>query len=195
MTVHYSDDMVTLHHGDALDVARGIEAGSVQTIVTSPPYYGLRSYLDADHDDKAAELGTEASMGEYVDRMVALFSELRRVLADDGTVWLVIGDTYVGNAGGGRGRSSAEGRRAIRQAQVKPSGAVKFTLPEKNLLLVPARVALALQADGWILRKKIVWAKPNPMPEPVTDRPTSSHEEIYLFAKNARYYYDEADAA
>ena len=148
---YYQDDAVTLHHGDALTVAKTLDAASAQTIVTSPPYFGLRDY------GEAGQIGAEASFGEYVGNMVALFGEFRRVLADDGTLWLNLGDSY------GAG---------------------------KNLLGVPWRVALALQDDGWILRSEIIWAKPNPMPESVTDRPTKSHETIFLFAKSPRYYYD-----
>jgi DNA modification methylase len=186
-TPYYSDDLVTLHLGDALEVARTLDAGSVQTIVTSPPYYGLRDYgVDG-------QLGAEVSVDEYVARMVALFSELRRVLADDGTLWLNLGDSYANVAGWGAGggstlRGTKHGVRG--EAGTARQRGQTFPVGHKNLLMVPARVALALQADGWILRKDIIWAKTSGMPEAVKDRPTSSHEHILLLAKRTRYYYD-----
>lgn len=180
MSLHYDDGLVQLHHGDALDVARGLPDGLARTIVTSPPYYGLRDY-GAD-----GQYGAESSVGEYVARMVELFRELRRVLADDGTLWLNLGDSY---AAGGRGSYADTGKDAGRTSLSRPTS----DLPGKNLLGVPWRVALALQADGWILRSDIIWAKPNPMPESVTDRPTKAHEYLFLFAKSPRYYYN-ADA-
>lgn len=156
MGAYYDDGMVTLHHGDAAAVAGGLERGSVRTIVTSPPYFGLRDY------DVEEQIGAEESLQEYVERLVAVFESLRGVLADDGTLWLNLGDSY---------------------------GA------DKNLLMVPARVALAMQDAGWILRSEIVWAKPNPMPESVTDRPTKAHEQVFLFAKSSRYYFDAESIA
>jgi DNA modification methylase len=150
-TLFHEDGTVTLHHGDALKVARGVASESVNCIVTSPPYFGLRDY------GEAGQIGAEASVGDYVVNMVELFSELRRVLADDGTLWLNLGDSY------GSG---------------------------KQLLGVPWLVALALQDEGWILRSDIIWAKPNGMPESVTDRPASKHEHIFLFAKSPSYYFD-----
>lgn len=186
MKPYYSDDLVTLFHGDALQVAESLPSASVQTIVTSPPYFGLRDY-GAD-----GQMGAESSVHEYVAGMVGLFRELRRVLADDGTLWLNLGDSY---ASGEVGRHDyADGSMIAAGAQ---DGRKRFTpvtgVRPKNLLGVPWRVALALQADGWILRSDIIWAKPNPMPESVTDRPTKAHEYVFLLAKSPRYYYD-ADA-
>jgi DNA modification methylase len=138
------------------DVRDGLDSlpdGCVQTVITSPPYWGLRDY---GHD---AQLGSEATPDDYVDALVGVLRDVRRVLAPDGTLWLNLGDTYVG----------------------------------KSLAGVPWRVAFALQRDGWYLRSDIVWSKPNPMPESVTDRPTKAHEYIFLLSKSARYYYD-ADA-
>ena len=153
--------------GDALTLARELPDESVHCIVTSPPYWGMRSYLD-DHDPaKAEEMGAEPTLAEYVARMVELFRELRRGLRSDGTCWLNLGDCYAGTPTDG----------------LKP----------KDLCLVPYRMALALQADGWWLRSHIIWHKPNPMPESVTDRPTSAHEAVFLLTKSERYWYD-ADA-
>lgn len=184
MSLYYTDDLVTLHHGDALTVARGLEAGSVQTIVTSPPYFGLRDYgVDG-------QTGGEATVDEYVAGLVSLFHELRRVLADDGTLWLNLGDSYaVSGAGGGAANSTLSGGLA-NQIHAGHRKSRLGELPAKNLLGVPWRVAFALQADGWILRSDIIWSKPNPMPESVTDRPTKAHEYLFLFAKNPSYYYD-----
>jgi len=153
-----------IFRGDCRDMA-DIPDGVIQTCVTSPPYWGLRDYGEGD------QLGLEATPEEYVANLVAVFREVRRVLRDDGTVWLNLGDSYAAN----------------RTYQV-PDG-----LKAKDLVGIPWRVALALQADGWWLRSDIIWAKPNPMPESVRDRPTRSHEYIFLLTKAKRYYYD-ADA-
>lgn len=179
MTPHYEDDTITLHCGDALAVARTLESGSVQTIVTSPPYFGLRDY-GAD-----GQMGAEETVEGYVAGLVALFSELGRVLADDGTLWLNLGDSY---SGSGKGRN-ADGSASKGGKQDTNTGS-QLGLPPKNLIGIPWRSALALQSDGWILRSDIIWAKPNPMPEPVTDRPTKAHEYLFMFAKSPRYYFD-----
>ena len=181
--MYYQDELVTLWHGDAEAVAATLEPRSVQTIVTSPPYYGLRDYgVDG-------QLGAEPSVQEYVDRMVALFRALRDVLADDGTLWLNLGDSYSGDGRTGRNDAAWKG------GPERMSNATSRDVPAKNLLGIPWRVAFALQADGWILRSDIIWAKPNPMPESVTDRPTKAHEYLFLFAKSPRYYYDAAAVA
>lgn len=185
MKPYYEDDTITLHCGDALAVAKTLESGSAQSIVTSPPYFGLRDY---GHD---GQMGAEDSFEAYVAGMVALFSELRRVLADDGTLWLNLGDSYNSTTSNqnGTGATGIEGGRHDRGGERRkelPSAG----LPAKSLLGIPWRVAFALQADGWILRSDIIWHKPNPMPESVTDRPTKSHEYLFLFAKSPRYYYD-----
>lgn len=183
MTLHYSDDSVTLHAGDAEEVAHGLTARSVRTIVTSPPYFGLRDY------GSDAQIGGESTVEDYTDRLVGLFSVLKDVLADDGTVWLNLGDSYAndtkwGGSTGGKHASGLHGTSGIGR------GRTMTGLPSKSLMGIPWRVAFALQADGWILRSDIIWAKPNPMPEPVTDRPTKAHEYLFLFAKSPRYYYD-----
>lgn len=181
--------------GDCRAVLPTLPAGSVQCVVTSPPYFGLRDYgVDG-------QIGLEASPDAYVTEMVAVFREVRRVLRDDGTVWLNLGDSY---AAGKTGRTdqdhnsrNMDGRnRANASLTGVPSGCERRPPPgykPKDLLGMPWRVALALQADGWWLRSAIVWHKPNPMPESVRDRPTSAYEMVFMLAKQERYYYD-ADA-
>jgi DNA modification methylase len=171
----------TLLQGDALEVLRGLPSGSVRCCVTSPPYWGLRDY------GVAGQIGLEATPDEYAARLVALFAEVRRVLTDDGTLWLNLGDSYAANRGYQVPDSKHVDVGNGMGARV-PSG-----LKPKDLVGIPWRVAFALQADGWYLRSDIVWAKPNPMPESVTDRPTRSHEYVFLLTKSAKYYYD-ADA-
>ena len=194
-TPYYQDDMVTLLHGDALAMARTLTTGSVQCIVTSPPYFGLRDY-GAD-----GQMGAEDTVAGYVAGMVGLFAELRRTLADNGTLWLNLGDSYSasppGNVRGVSEKSNLAGANSEKYRATLMAGHGTKTdtvrssgLAPKNLIGVPWRVAFALQADGWILRSDIIWAKPNPMPESVTDRPTKSHEYLFLLAKSPRYYYD-----
>jgi DNA modification methylase len=177
--------------GDVRELAGRLEPGSVQTIVTSPPYFGLRSYLDAEHEDKARELGGEKTPAEYVANLVAVFAALRNALKDDGTIWLNLGDSYAGQPGGPQGKT---GDRAGRTFTGERDGGRRAAgYPQKCLLGIPWRVAFALINDGWILRSDCIWAKPNPMPESVADRPTQSHEYLFLLSKSPRYFYD-ADA-
>lgn len=197
MSVYYSDDLVTLHHGDALSVMRSLPDASVDCCVTSPPYYGLRDY------GSEGQYGLEASPAEYVETMRALFSEVRRVLADDGTLWLNIGDSYSGSWGN-QGRKEGRGtQRPVNGQMLTPvhdgryptegsrTGAIKpGAPPAKNLMGIPWRVAFALQDDGWVLRNDIIWAKPNPMPMSVKDRLNMTHEHVFLFAKRSRYWFD-----
>jgi len=245
MRAPYLDDGdVRLYLGDVLEVLREMEAESVQTCVTSPPYWGLRDYgtatweggdAECDHEGrplassastltgnrgegiaetdklatngvpyretcgkcgatrKDAQLGLEPTPGEYVARMVEVFREVRRVLRDDGTLWLNLGDSY-GTPTSGRNDYDhrADGRPGgmsskhsglevkVERGHVKP----------KDLVGIPWRVAFALQEDGWYLRADVIWAKPNPMPESVTDRPTKAHEYVFLLTKSPRYFYD-----
>ena len=175
--------------GDCRAVLPTLEAGSVQTCVTSPPYWGLRDY------GHAGQIGLEPTPAEYVAEMVAVFREVRRVLRDDGTLWLNLGDSY--NAAGRNGHGTRQGFKqgtnrasAAGADHTRPSDA---TLKPKDLVGIPWRVAFALQADGWYLRSEIIWHKLNPMPESVRDRPTKAHEQIFLLSKNEQYFYD-ADA-
>lgn len=168
---------------------------SVNCIVTSPPYWGLRDYgVDG-------QIGLETTPTEYVDAIVGVFREVRRVLRADGTLWLNLGDSYAGSWGAqGRtgemtGRSiisarqiDAHPKKASRTGSIPPGSGLK----PKDLVGIPWRVAFALQADGWYLRSDIVWAKPNPMPESVLDRPTKAHEYLFLMTKSERYWYDAA---
>lgn len=173
-----------LRVGDATEQLSQMESESVQTCVTSPPYWGLRDY------DEDGQLGLEETPDEYVTRLVEVFREVRRVLAEDGTLWLNLGDSYANTTGSGPQRSTGE--RASRTYTADEATAkARPTIKEKDLVGIPWRVALALQEDGWWLRSDIIWAKPNPMPESVTDRPTSSHEHIFLLSKSKQYYYDD----
>lgn len=172
--------------GDALASLRTLPDASVQCCVTSPPYWGLRDY-GAD-----GQIGQEATPEEYVARLVAVFREVRRVLADDGVLWLNLGDSYAAttkrsSGKGDKQRSNAGTILADRRWSV-PEG-----LKPKDLVGIPWMVAFALRADGWYLRSEVIWSKPNPMPESVTDRPTKAHEQVFLLTKGPRYFYD-ADA-
>jgi DNA modification methylase len=164
---------------------RTIPSGSVHCCVSSPPYWGLRAYGGGN-----SEIGHETTPDEYVGVMVDVYREVRRVLRDDGTVWLNLGDSYVGGNNTNVGGNSNFGGQPGREGMGDTAKAKWKGLPQKNLVGIPWRVALALQADGWILRADIVWAKRSCMPESVRDRPTRSHEFVFLLAKTADYYYD-----
>ena len=181
--------MFEIHEGDALDVLTGLASESTQCCVTSPPYWGLRDY------NVDGQIGLEKTPDEYVESLVCVFRELRRVLRDDGTLWLNIGDSYAAGGKGGGGSFMAERKDAAWQGRSKVNGwrTPPHGLKPKDLVGIPWRVAFALQKDGWYLRSDIIWAKPNPMPESVTDRPTKAHEYVFLLSKSARYYFD-ADA-
>lgn len=184
MVKFFSDDTATLYLGDAAEVLSKLEPVSVDCIVTSPPYFGLRDYR------VAGQIGAEDTPAEFVERLVGVFREARRVLADDGTLWVNLGDSYNNTSSGqnGTGSTGVSGGRHDRMGARRkrlPSG-----LPPKNLLGIPWRVAFALQDDGWILRNDIIWAKPNGMPESVTDRLSTKHEHIFLFTKGPRYWFD-----
>lgn len=179
MTTH------TLYIGDALEVLKTLPDESVHCVVTSPPYWGLRDY------GIAGQIGLERTPKEYVAAMVEVFREVRRVLRKDGTCWLNLGDSY---AGGGNGRAGKHGwvpRTGVPPMNHGPTAEVPG-LKRKDLVGVPWRVAFALQEDGWWLRSEIIWAKPNPMPQSVSDRPTVAHEHIFLLTRAPHYYYDAA---
>ena len=146
------ESMIKIYQGDIFDRIKDLADRSVNTVITSPPYFNLRNY-----NDEEKQLGLEDTPEEFVHNLVKVFREVKRVLRDDGTVWLNLGDSY---------------------------------LPNKQLGCIPFRVALALQEDGWYLRQDIIWHKPNPMPESITDRCTKAHEYIFLLSKNPKYYFD-----
>ena len=172
-------------NADVMDGLAQLESGSVRCVVTSPPYWGLRDY------GIPGQLGLERTPEEYVARMVAVFAEVRRVLADDGTLWMNLGDSYASQTKGSGGPSAKQCSNA--GSRYEMSQRLHHGLKDKDLVGIPWRVAFALQDDGWYLRSDIIWAKPNPMPESVTDRPTKSHEYVFLLAKSERYFFD-ADA-
>lgn len=183
---YYADEHVTLWHGDALAVTAGLPDGSVDCVVTSPPYFGLRDYgVDG-------QLGAESTPAEYVENLRALFAEIHRVLADDGTAWLNLGDSYATGSKWG-GSTGGKHVRALHGEGGGGRGRTRPGLPDKNLIGIPWRVAFALQDDGWVIRQEVIWAKRNCMPEAVTDRPSRSHETVFLLTKKPRYWYD-ADA-
>lgn len=176
----------TIIPGDALEILRTLPDESVHCIVTSPPYWGLRNY------GVEGQLGLEATPEEFTAKMVEIFRECRRVLRSDGTLWLNLGDSYCSSATGSVSDHTIRlggGRATQREASKRPDKLPPGLKP-KDLIGIPWRVAFALQADGWWLRSDIIWHKPNPMPESVTDRPTRAHEYLFLLTKRARYYYD-----
>jgi DNA modification methylase len=174
--------MLSVYQGDCLDVMEWMPNKSVQCCVTSPPYFGLRDY---GHE---GQIGLEQTPEQYVAKMVAVFREVRRLLRDDGTLWLNLGDSYARKGGdGAHGGNTALG---VKQSLAQRRVSVSEGLKHKDLIGIPWRVAFALQADGWYLRQDIIWRKPNPMPESVTDRCTKSHEYIFLMSKGPRYFFD-----
>jgi len=231
-----------IYQGDCLDILPTLETKSVQCVITSPPYYGLRDYgtakweggdEDHEHDRVAArngrggsgatgkqtadaypndlpaavcscgatridsQIGLESIPEIYVEKLVAVFRELRRVLRDDGTVWLNLGDSYNGSGKAGsnpeyQAKHTEFGKPSKEKSRFGMPTNIKALKP-KDLIGIPWRVAFALQADGWWLRQDVIWHKPNPMPESVSDRCTKSHEYIFLLTKSAKYFYD-ADA-
>ncbi len=179
---------VQLLHGDCRDVLRTLADGSVHCCVTSPPYFGLRDYgVDG-------QIGLEPTMAEYVEQMVAVFREVRRVLRDDGTLWLNLGDSYANDTKWG-GATSGKHVQALHGATGIGRRRSSTGYKSKELMGIPWQVAFALSADGWYLRQDIIWHKPNPMPESVRDRCTKAHEYVFLLSKSERYYWDAAAIA
>lgn len=175
---------VDLHLGDCRDVLPTLPERSIHCCVTSPPYFGLRDY-GADR-----QIGLEQTPDAFVQELVEVFREVRRVLRDDGTLWLNLGDSYNAyNANRGASTSISDGT-AGRDHPKHRQGLTTPTLKNKDLIGIPWRVAFALQADGWYLRQDIIWHKPNPMPESVRDRCTKAHEYIFLLSKSEKYFYD-----
>jgi|SRR5262245_1035527 len=201
---------VTILKGDCREVLRTLPAESVNCVVTSPPYWGLRDY------GVEGQIGLEETYSDYIDKMVSVFEAVRRVLRKDGTAWLNLGDSYATGAGavgdcpgGGEqgerwaGRNDSKGRGTPSKADgngrehvyygpmTQPNRMPQIGLKPKDLTGIPWRVAFALQADGWYLRQDIIWSKPNPMPESVRDRCTKAHEYLFLLSKSERYHFDQ----
>ena len=175
----FSLDGSMIIEGDALYAVGRLPSKSIQCVVTSPPYWGLRDY------EIEGQIGLEPTLEQFLNHLVAIFSEIKRVLRDDGTLWLNIGDGYTS---GNRGYRAPDKKNPARAMSVRPD--TPDGLKPKDLIGVPWHLAFRLQEDGWFLRSDIVWNKPNAMPESVKDRPTRSHEYLFLFSKNERYYYD-----
>lgn len=180
---------VRILKGDCREVLRTMEDESVHCVVTSPPYFGLRDY------GVAGQIGLEPSPTEFVAEMIAVFRDVRRVLRQDGTLWLNLGDSY--NAHPGQRKTTDKvGNKQLTNAGSNSIGSRSVSdLKPKDLIGIPWRVAFALQADGWYLRQDIIWSKPNAMPESVQDRCTKAHEYMFLMSKSPRYWYDAAAIA
>jgi DNA modification methylase len=180
---------ISILHGDCLDILRGLPEQSVHCCITSPPYWGLRDY------GASGQVGREETPEAYVETLVAVFREVHRVLRDDATLWLNLGDSYMGS-GKGYGDIGSPGKQnsnkgTLENRKVKPPGLAKHpTIKPKDLVGIPWMVAFALRDDGWYLRSEVIWHKPNAMPESVDDRPTTAHERIFLLSKKPKYYYD-----
>lgn len=168
-----------IHQGDALTVLRTLPSACVQSVVTSPPYWGLRDY------NIPNQIGLEKTLPEFIARLRDVFSEVKRVLRDDGVLWLNIGDGYTS---GNRGWRAPDKKNRARAMEIRPD--TPEGLKPKDLMGIPWRLAFALQDDGWYLRADIIWHKPNAMPESVKDRPTRAHEYLFMLTKSEKYLYD-----
>jgi DNA modification methylase len=175
----------TIYIGDVLDRLREMPDESVQCVVTSPPYWNLRDY------GIGGQIGLEANPAKFLAKIVDIFGEVRRVLRSDGTCWINMGDSYNSGASGGLGGSTITGGQSNQQKSNRHGKQLVANLKQKDLIGIPWRMAFALQNDGWWLRQDIIWSKPNPMPESVTDRCTKAHEYLFLLTKSARYYFDQ----
>lgn len=185
MRPYFESDELVLYCGDALDVLRVFADDTVQCSLSSPPYWALKDY------GVEGQLGREPTPGEFVAKITDRYAEVRRVLRRDGVCWINLGDSFITNPGNGRGGERVDGGTPERSAMNKTAAG----LHAKNLVGIPWRTALALQDDGWILRADVVWEKPNVKPDGAKDRPTISHEYVFMLAKASRYYYDAAAIA
>ena len=174
----------TLYVGDCLDVMRSLPTASVDCVFTSPPYWGLRDY------GVAGQIGLEPTLGEHLEKMVEVFREVRRLLKPQGTCWINYGDCYASTPNGKSAADYKADGSDDRTFRDKPFSTIGGVLKPKDLCMLPNRLAIALQEDGWWVRSEIIWHKPNPMPESVYDRPTVSHEKVWLLTKGEDYYYD-----
>lgn len=183
---------IDIYSGDCIKSLKNLPEKSINTCVTSPPYYGLRNY------GVEGQLGLEQTPEEFTNNLVNVFKQVRRVLRDDGTIWLNLGDSYGAQNGKGfnthanNGSTNRSTNMQEKYGNISSHGTMmqRTGLPPKSLIGIPWKVAFAMQEDGWILRQDIIWHKPNPMPESVRDRCTKAHEYIFLFSKNKKYYYD-----
>jgi site-specific DNA-methyltransferase (cytosine-N4-specific) len=192
---------IKLLHGDCRSILPTLEANSVHCVVTSPPYYALRSYLPDGHADKHREIGSERTPDEYLATMVAVFREVKRVLRPDGVCWVNMGDSYTSGNSGQRKRDVGAGNEWLSSMDQPSSRANRGHRPmangcsvgmkPKDLLMMPARLAIELQRDGWYLRSMLPWLKRSAMPESVTDRPASAVEYVFLLTKSSRYFWDQ----
>jgi len=182
LTDYYSNNGFRLILADALEGLKTLDSGSVQCVVTSPPYWGLRDY------GVKGQIGLEKHFHDYVLKMVDIFNEVSRVLRDDGVVWMNLGDTYSSNNGGDKLSGKNKTNKGCAGNSYRTPG--KLGMKRKELLGIPWRIAFALQESGYYLRQDIIWSKPSPMPESVKDRCTKSHEYIFLLTKKAKYYFD-----
>ncbi len=190
MKAVYITDNGRLLCGDVLEVLKTFPDDHVQCVITSPPYWGLRDY------GVEGQIGLEKTPEEYVGKIVEVFREIRRVLKKGGTCWLNLGDSYAGGGAVSQKQTDNDIRYSTvgnAKAKVQRRAGTVVNLKPKNLIGIPWRVAFALQSDGWYLRQDIIWHKPNPMPESVTDRCTKAHEYVFLLTKSGKYYYN-ADA-
>lgn len=177
ITINLDDSLIM--EGDALHALRLLPSSSVQCVVTSPPYWGLRDYgIDG-------QIGLEGTLPQFINHLVTIFNEIKRVLRDDGILWVNIGDGYTSGNRGYRATDKKNPARAMANRPDTPEG-----MKPKDLQGIPWRLAFALQDDGWYLRSDIVWNKPNAMPESVKDRPTRAHEYLFMLTKSERYFYD-----
>ena len=174
--------MIKIIQGNCLDKLKELPAESVDTCITSPPYFNLRDY------QQPGQLGLEDTFQDYIDNLVEVFEEVKRVLKPEGTLWLNLGDSYSSSPTGSIGKSKKQKSNMGSHKDFKRNKIL--SLPQKNLIGIPFRVAFALQAAGWYLRQDIIWNKPNPMPESVKDRCTKAHEYIFLLSKSPKYYFD-----
>lgn len=175
---------VIIFRGDVFERLADLPADHFDCVVTSPPYWGLRDY------GVEGQIGLEPTLGEHIDVMVRVFAEVHRVLKPEGTCWVNYGDCYATTPNGRSAADTKADGKDDRTFRDKPFSTIQGALKPKDLVMVPNRFAIAMQEWGWWVRSEIIWAKPNPMPESVTDRPATSHEKIFLFTKSARYFYD-----
>lgn len=175
---------VEIRVGDCRELLRALPADSVDCIVTSPPYWGLRDY------GVAGQMGMEKTLPEHIEALLAVFKDCRRVLRKTGTFWMNYGDCYATNPNGRTAADTKASGKDDRTFRDKPFSTIGGKLKPKDLCMIPNRVAIALQEDGWWVRSEIIWHKPNPMPESVTDRPATQHEKVFLFTKSQKYFYD-----